>query len=82
MMITRMQGMDMGSQYRSGIYYHSEQQKAAAEKASTLQVALVAVTWPCVRCACTCVWLLCLQHALHVCSSRMLCSGAVMFNGA
>ena len=26
------QGGDMGSQYRSGIYYHSEEQKAAAQK--------------------------------------------------
>ncbi|KAL3162171.1 hypothetical protein ABBQ32_009877 [Trebouxia sp. C0010 RCD-2024] len=27
------QGNDMGTQYRSGIYYHNEEQKAAAEKA-------------------------------------------------
>ncbi|KAK9793992.1 hypothetical protein WJX73_000208 [Symbiochloris irregularis] len=27
------QGMDMGTQYRSGIYFHNEEQKAAAEKA-------------------------------------------------
>ena len=26
------QGMDMGSQYRSGIYYHNDAQKQAAEK--------------------------------------------------
>ena len=26
------QGNDMGTQYRSGIYYHNEEQKAAAEK--------------------------------------------------
>ena len=29
------QGMDMGSQYRSGVYFHNEEQKAAAQKAST-----------------------------------------------
>ena len=28
------QGNDMGTQYRSGIYYHNEEQKAAAEKVS------------------------------------------------
>ena len=26
------QGNDMGTQYRSGIYYHNEEQKAGAEK--------------------------------------------------
>ena len=26
------QGNDMGTQYRSGIYYHSDAQKAAGEK--------------------------------------------------
>jgi len=26
------QGNDMGTQYRSGIYYHTEEQKAVAEK--------------------------------------------------
>ena len=28
------QGMDMGTQYRSGIYYHNDAQKQAAEKVS------------------------------------------------
>lgn len=28
------QGNDRGTQYRSGIYYHNEEQKAAAEKVS------------------------------------------------
>ena len=30
------QGMDMGSQYRSGIYYHNDSQKQAAEKVGPL----------------------------------------------
>ena len=28
------QGNDRGTQYRSGIYYHNQEQKAAAEKAN------------------------------------------------
>ena len=38
------QGMDMGSQYRSGIYYHTDQQKQAAEKVHTHRFCCDAVT--------------------------------------
>lgn len=40
------QGNDSGTQYRSGIYYHNEQQKAAAEKAiAEVNEKLQSSTW-------------------------------------
>ena len=36
------QGNDRGTQYRSGIYYHNEEQKAAAEKVSAYVLCKIA----------------------------------------
>lgn len=38
------QGNDMGTQYRSGIYYHNDEQKAAAEKVN-LPLPAVSIVW-------------------------------------